>query len=166
MPTMKRPYQLTALVLFALSCAIAYEALQLQYYTRLGPGPGFFPFWLSLCLAALSVTMFFHATFKTADPRPGDFVSTRIGYLRAGCMCIAWIWAALMLERLGYRLTMLVFFPFLLRTLGRVRWPMVAAVTLIGSIVTFYVFTIKLGAPLPIGPLDETIFGYLDDLLF
>lgn len=165
MPTMKRPYQVTALVLFALSALIAYEALQLKYYTRLGPGPGFFPFWLSVCLAALSVAMFYQATFRKSDPRPADFVDSRTGYLRAGCMCIAWVWATVMLERLGYRLTMLVFFPVLLLTLGRVRWYTIAAVTLLGSMVTFYIFTIKLSAPLPIGPFDE-IFGFIDDWLF
>jgi putative tricarboxylic transport membrane protein len=162
---MKRPYQVTALVLLALSCAIAYEALQLKYYTRLGPGPGFFPFWLSVCLAVLATVMFCQATFRPAEPRPPDFYDTRLGYLRAGCMCIAWTWAALMLERLGYRLTMLVFFPFLLLTLGRVKWYTIAAVTLLGSIGTFYLFTIKLSAPLPVGPFDD-VFGFIDDLLF
>jgi putative tricarboxylic transport membrane protein len=163
---MKRPYQLTALVLFVLSCAIAYEALQLQYYTRLGPGPGFFPLWLSVCLAALSIAMFHQTTFKTAEPRPAGFFDSRIGYLRAGCMCVAWVWAALMLERLGYRLTMLVFFPFLLLSLGRVKWYTIAAVTFLGSVVIFYVFTIKLSAALPIGPFDEAVFGVVDNLLF
>jgi putative tricarboxylic transport membrane protein len=162
---MKRPYQITGLVLFALSAAIAYEALQLKYYTRLGPGPGFFPFWLSVCLAVLSIAMFYQATCKNSDPRPADFFDSRVGYMRAACMCIAWVWATVMLERLGYRLTMLVFFPLLLLTLGRVRWYTIVAVTLLGSIATFYVFTIKLSAPLPIGPFDE-VFGFIDDLLF
>ena len=108
MPTMKRPYQLTALMLFFLSGFIAYESLQLKYYTTLGPGPGFFPLWLSLALAVLAVAMFYQATFRDSEPRPADFLDSRIGYLRAVSMCVAWIWATVMLERLGYRLTMLV----------------------------------------------------------
>ena len=165
MPTMKRPYQITALFLLALSSLVAYESMQLKYYTRLGPGPGFFPFWLSVCLAILAIVMFYQATFRKADPRPPDFFDSRLGYVRAGSMCLAWVWATIMLERLGYRLTMLLFFPLLLLTLGRVRWYTIVAVTLLGSIVTFYLFTIKLSAPLPIGPFCE-VFGFLDVLLF
>jgi putative tricarboxylic transport membrane protein len=165
MPTMKRPYQITASILFALSALIIYESLQLKYYTSLGPGPGFFPFWLSLCLAALSVAMFYQATFKKPDPRPGDFIDSRIGYMRALGICVAWIWAAAMLERLGYRLTMLVFFPFLLLTLGRVRWYLIVLITLLGSMVTFYVFSIKLSAPLPVGLFDG-IFEPIDSLFY
>jgi putative tricarboxylic transport membrane protein len=165
MLTMKRPYQITASILFFLSALITYESLQLKYYTPLGPGPGFFPFWLSLCLAVLSLVMFYQATFKKSDPWPEDLTTSRLGYLRALGICVAWIWAAAMLERLGYRLTMLVFFPFLLLTLGRAKWYIVVLVTLLGSIVTFYVFSILLSAPLPVGPLDG-IFEPIDNLLY
>lgn len=162
---MKRPYQITASILFILSTLITYESLQLRYYTPLGPGPGFFPFYLSLCLAVLALVMFYQATFKKSDPRPDNFIESRLGYLRALGICVAWIWAAGMLERLGYRLTMLAFFPFLLLALGRVRWYMIVLITLLGSIVTFYVFTLQLNAPLPVGPLDG-IFELIDKLLY
>ena len=89
MPTMKRPYQITAILLFVLSGCIAIESLKLKYYTPLGPGPGFFPFWLSLCLAALAIAMFYQATFKSSDSRPADFVDSRLGYFRAFAMCAA-----------------------------------------------------------------------------
>jgi putative tricarboxylic transport membrane protein len=165
MPTMKRPYQITALILLILSALISYESLQLKYYTRLGPGPGFFPFWISACLAVLAIVMFYQATFRKSDPRPDDFFDSRLGYLRAIGMCVAWIWATIMLERLGYRLTMLVFFPFLLLTLGRARWYMIVLVTLMGSVAIFYIFTISLSAPLPVGPFDG-IFEPIDNLLY
>ncbi|HSV93075.1 MAG TPA: tripartite tricarboxylate transporter TctB family protein [Desulfobacterales bacterium] len=165
MPTMKRPYQLTALVLFFLSGVIAYESLQLKYYTTLGPGPGFFPLWLSLALAALAVAMFYQSTFRDSGPRPADFWDSKKGYLRAFAMCIAWIWATVMLERLGYRLTMLVFFPLLLLTLGRVRWWAVILISLLGSVAAFYVFSLGLSVHLPVGPFDG-IFEAIDDRVF
>lgn len=165
MRTMKRPYQLTALALFLLSGLIAYESLQLKYYTPLGPGPGFFPFWLSWCLAALAVAMFYQATFRKTAYRPVDFVDSRIGYLRAFAMCVAWIWATVMLERFGYRLTMLVFFPFLLLTLGRVKWYWVVLITLLGAMVAYYLFSIVLSVPLPTGPFDG-IFETIDELVY
>jgi len=165
MPTMKRPYQITSVILFVLSGYTAIESLKLKYYTSLGPGPGFFPFWLSLCLAALATAMFYQATFKSSDPRPADFVDSRLGYLRAFAMCAAWVWAVAMLERLGFRLTMLVFFSFLLLTLGRVKWYLVVVISLLGSIVAFYLFSIALSVPLPIGPFDG-IFEPIDNMLY
>jgi putative tricarboxylic transport membrane protein len=163
MATMKRPYQVTATVLLVLSALVGIESLKLKYYTPLGPGPGFFPFWLSLGLAALAVAMFCQATFRPAEPRPEGFRGSRLGYLRALAMCAAWAWAVAMLERLGFRLTMAVFFPFLLLALGRVRWHLVVAVSLIGSLAVYYVFTQALSVPLPIGPFDG-IFEPIDSL--
>ena len=165
MLTMKRPYQITSVILFVLSGYIVVESLKLKYYTPLGPGPGFFPFWLSLCLAALAIVMFYQATFRSSDPRPADFVDSRLGYFRAFAMCAAWVWAVAMLERLGFRLTMLVFFPFLLLTLGRVKWYLVIVISLLGSIVAFYVFSIALSVPLPAGPFD-VIFKPIDDVFY
>jgi len=162
---MRRPYQLTALVLLCLSGFLAYESLQLKYYTPLGPGPGFFPLWLSLALAALAVAMFCQSTIKDSAPRPADFYDSRIGYLRAASMCVAWVWATVMLERLGYRLTMVVFFPLLLLTLGRVRWWLVVLISLLGSVAAFYVFSVVLRVHLPVGPYDG-IFAPIDDLLY
>jgi putative tricarboxylic transport membrane protein len=153
------------MVLLCLSVFIAYEALQLKYYTALGPGPGFFPFWLSLALAALAVAMFCQATFRDSPLRPADFWDSKTGYLRALAMCAAWIWATVMLERLGYRLTMLVFFPLLLSALGRVKWWLVVAISLLGSMAAFYVFSVGLSVHLPVGPFDG-IFEPIDDLIF
>lgn len=165
MQTMKRPYQVMAAVLFVLSVLVAIESLKLKYYTKLGPGPGFFPFWIALCLAGLSIAMFYQATFRPPEPRPEGFRVPRPGILRALAMCTAWVWAVVMLERLGYRLTMAVFFPFLLLTLGRVRWYLVVALSLLGSLAVYYVFTRALSVPLPIGPFDG-IFGPIDTLLY
>lgn len=165
MATMKRPYQVTASILFALSVLIAVESLKLKYYTSLGPGPGFFSFWLSLCLGGLAIAMFLQASGGRAGPRPPDFKPSRLGILRALAMCTAWVWAVAMLEWLGFRLTMAVFFPFLLLTLGRVRRPLVVLIGLAGSVGAFYVFTQALNVPLPVGPWDA-IFEPIDNLFY
>ena len=166
MPTMRRPYQLTALVLFGLSGFIAYESLKLKYYTTLGPGPGLFPLcgcrwpwrrWRRPCSS--------RPHSRHPEPRPADFRDSRTGYLRAVAICVAWIWATLMLERLGYRLTMLVFFPVLLFALGRVKWWLVVVISLLGSVAVFYVFSVGLSVHLPVGPFDG-VFESIDDLVF
>jgi putative tricarboxylic transport membrane protein len=164
MTTMKRIYQSTAIVILALSAFVAYESLQLKYYTSLGPGPGFFPFWLSLVLSVLAVTMFYQATFRKSDPKPQDFYDSRTGYLRMLAICAGWIWVTAMMQPLGFRLTMAVFLPALLMTLGRVRWYLVIALTLLGSIIAYWLFNNVMRASLPVGPADG-IFEAIDNFL-
>lgn len=43
------------MVLLAYAATILYQSLSLDYATRLGPGPGFFPLWLSVILILLTI---------------------------------------------------------------------------------------------------------------
>ena len=149
---MSRPYQITSIVFLVGSVFIAIESWwDLQFYTRLGPGPGFFPFWLSIIFAILSAFMFYNATFRRSDPMPADFFPTRIGYLRIGAIILTLIGTILLLEPLGFRLTMLLFYLFLLYALGRQKIIVTALVALAGSFGVFYVFVKMLKIPLPVG---------------
>lgn len=161
---MKRTYQIAATLLLVFSAFVGRESLHLKYYTPLGPGPGFFPFWLSLALAILSGIMLYQATFQKVEPKPDHFVESRQGYYRMLAICGTWVWAVLALEPLGYRLTMVVFSPILLITLGRVRWYVILILTLFGSFIIFWIFNHFLRVSLPFGPIDQ-IFEPLDNLL-
>ena len=59
--TMRRFYQITGAALLLLAVFVALESLKLKYYTNQGPGPGFFPFWLSLLLGALAIIILLQA---------------------------------------------------------------------------------------------------------
>lgn len=161
---MKRTYQITAISLLIFSAFIANESLQLKYYTQLGPGPGFFSFWLSLVLAVLATAMFYQATFRNSDPKPGDFDDSRVAYFRMLTICAAWIWVTVMLEPLGYRLTMAVFISVLLLALGRVKWYLIILITILGSIIGYWFFHDIMRVLLPIGPFDA-IFEPLQNIL-
>src|SRR5262249_61308929 len=54
---MKRGWQVAAAALLAIFAFFAYESLQLSLRDALGPGPGFFPFWLSVIGGALTVIL-------------------------------------------------------------------------------------------------------------
>src|ERR687891_391765 len=56
---MKRGWQAAVAVLLAVFAFFAYESLRLSLRDALGPGPGFFPFWLSVAGAALGVFLLF-----------------------------------------------------------------------------------------------------------
>jgi putative tricarboxylic transport membrane protein len=161
---MKRTYQIAAILFLIFSAFVGRESLHLKYYTPLGPGPGFFPFWMAFVLAGLSGIMLFQATFRKVESKPDDFFDSRQGYCRILAICGTWIWAVLALEPFGYRLTMVVFFPILLIALGRVRWYVVILLTFFGSFITFWVFNQFLRVSLPFEPIDQ-IFEPLDNLL-
>lgn len=153
--TMKRPYQITAVVFMLLSLFIIKEAVGLRYYTSLGPGPGFFPMWLAGIFGVLSAFMFYHATWGTSDPMPADFFASKIGYLRNGAILLALIFVIFTLEWLGFRIAILAFLGFLLIALGRANLIATVLVAIAGSWGVFHVFVEWLKVPLPTG-----IFGF------
>ena len=151
---MKRPYQVTALVCLSFAVFIGWESYKLKYYLEMGPGPGFFPLWLSGIFGVLAVMMFVHATFGASDPMPEDFFPRRLGYFRIAAILGALTGALLLFEPLGFRLTMFAFFLFLLSALSRHRLIVSVPIAVAGSFGVYHVFTVFLKIPLPIG-----IFG-------
>jgi putative tricarboxylic transport membrane protein len=147
----KRPYQLTSLVLLGVSLFVAWQSWKLRYYTPLGPGPGFFPLWLSILLALLAAMMFRQATFGRPESMPDDFFADRRGYLHIGAVLAALVGVIVLLERLGFCLVMLAFYAFLLTFLGRQHPVVTAIIALVGSLGVYYVFVHWLAVPLPSG---------------
>jgi hypothetical protein len=150
---MKRPYQVFSLVLILVAAFLVRESLLLRYYTPLGPGPGFFPLWLSILLAILGAAMFWRATCGPLEAIPADFYAGRRGYLRIGAVVGAILGVIVLIEPLGFRLVMLGFYVFLLSALGR-RHPLVTGIIAVGgSFGVYHVFVHWLTVPLPIGLL-------------
>jgi len=150
---LKRPYQITVIVLMGVAGYVLHGALQMRYYTSLGPGPGFFPLWLALLLGGLALAMGYQATFRASDPMAEDFLASPKGYARDGAVIVALVWTIVGMERLGFIVTMSVFFFFLLSTLGRQRLYVTVLITIAGGVGTHYVFYELLDIPLPGGIL-------------
>jgi putative tricarboxylic transport membrane protein len=152
--TMRRAHQITGALLLCFSIYVGVEALELRYYTSLGPGPGFFACWLALILGLLSIAMLAEATFGRPEPMPEDFFADLGGYLRMGAVVAALLVGALLLERIGFRLTMFGLYLFLLLTLGSQNIVVTLLIALAGSFGVYFVFTQWLNVPLPIGAFN------------
>jgi len=150
---MKRWYQFAGVAMMLVAVLLVWQALNLRYYTPLGPGPGFFPFWLSIALAILSSAMIWQTTFGRSEETPADFYPDRSGYLRISAVLGALIGIILLMKTLGFVLSMLVFYIFLLRALGRQSLLITGIVAAVGSFGVYYIFVHLLGVPLPIGIL-------------
>jgi hypothetical protein len=120
----------------------------------LGPGAGFFPFWLSLIGGSLTIAILVQS-WRNPDLANSDLslLSDRAAVMQAGSVLVALGVAAALFEPLGFRLTMLLFIPGLLIALGA-RSPIpVLLCALAGSFGVFHVFFYWLRVPLPIGVL-------------
>jgi putative tricarboxylic transport membrane protein len=146
-------WQIACLCLLGIFVPALVTSLGYSLTDALGPGPGFFPFWLSLIGAVLSAAILVQVTLAKTTEEGIDvgLVPDRQVALQAVGVLIALVAAALLLEPLGYRLTMLPFIAGLLLVLGA-RSPIAIALTaLAGSLGVFHVFYHWLKVPLPIG---------------
>ena len=153
---MKRTYQVLAVIGLAFAAFVASQALGLRLMTRLGPGPGFFPFLLALLFGGLSILLFFRAPALAAsgEAAPGDGERPdREGQIRILILLAAMVAAGFLIEPLGYCLTMLGFCAVALLTLGERRWYVLAPAALLGSFGVYFVFVRYLGVSLPGGIL-------------
>ena len=148
---MNRAYQIAGALFLLLAAFVARESLALKFYTSNGPGPGFFPFWLSVALGLLAVLMILQATFREPEPMPEGFFASRAGYLRAGAIVAALAATKALLEVAGFPLTMFVTIFFLLFALGRPSLITTLLVSAVGSFGCFYLFDRWLKVPLPTG---------------
>jgi putative tricarboxylic transport membrane protein len=151
--TMRRAYQITGGLFLLLAVFVAVESLALRYYTPLGPGPGFFSFWLALLLGGLALLLGLQATVGRPEPMPEDFFSDRVGYLRIGAVGLALVATIWLFEPLGFSLTMFGVCAFLLYALGRQGVLVTLGVALACSVGAFHVFNDWLSVPLPRGVL-------------
>jgi putative tricarboxylic transport membrane protein len=150
----RRAYQLSGLAALLVAVFLGYQAAGLTYYTRIGPGPGFFPRWLCGVLALLALVVIVRATWSKDAAAPID-VPDRHAALRIIAVVAALIAVAAVTTTLGFRLTMMAFYLAVIAVLGRWRWLETPALAVLGSFVAFYVFVEWLKLPLPVG-----IFGF------
>lgn len=140
-----------AFCLFAL-----WQSLLLSLTDRLGPGPGFFPFWLALIGIVLSLALLVSIW---REPRPSPDASTEefrilpYGWGARRCFAIVGLLAAvtIAMEFVGFRLAMLVFNAALVIALGERRWWLIAVFAVLGSFGVYYLFTTWLDVLLPTG---------------
>jgi putative tricarboxylic transport membrane protein len=134
-----------ALLVFAVMVMWEDGAFPLGSVTK--PGPGYMPMLLAGILAAMALLVISTGGRSPALSSLGWSERQHAVAILAGC-----VFTALALERIGYRLTVIVLVGFLLWVVERKRPPVVVAVALGLSLGTFYVFSTLLQVPLPLGP--------------
>ena len=137
-------------LLLAFGAFIIYESLNHNYYgSDFGPGPGFFSFWLGILLTVMSFVQIVMTYRRPVEPLPDGFIPGRDGVKRMLYIMGALVASLLLMNYLGFSLTMMVFCIFLLRTLGRRQsWGLTLTLSVIGSFGTWFLFgLLQVGLP-------------------
>jgi len=150
----RRGWQVACVCLLGVFAAALATSLDYSLTDALGPGPGFFPFWLSVVGIALTCAMLVQiARHRILADAAIEILPGRRAALQAGGVLLALTAAAALLEPLGFRLTMLPFVAGLLIMLGARSLVAIALCAAAGSFGVFHVFYYWLKVPLPIGAL-------------
>jgi putative tricarboxylic transport membrane protein len=143
---MKRGWQAAVAVLLVVFAFFAFESLRLSLRDALGPGPGFFPFWLSVAGGALALVLLGQVAKGAVD-----FETQALKFeLRPVALVLAGLaLATALLEVFGFRIAMLLMLPYLLIVLGMRNWVSIVLFTLAGSFGVYHLFSGLLKVPLP-----------------
>jgi len=152
---MKRAWQIMCLAFVAAAIITLVSSFGYPYKDRLGPGPGFFPVWLSLITGGLSLALFAQVTWSRKTPfTPGSpLPEDRAGTIRIFIILAALAGSLVFLDLLGFRITLFFFLIFLPFALGMRNWVIALVFSLLGSFGVFHVFYYWLKVPLPMGVL-------------
>ena len=136
----------SALVIFSL--LVIWECRFLPLGTFRQPGPAYIPILLA------SLLWIFGVCLAIAGGRAPTLSSIRwVEWRHALAIFAACIFAALGIERLGYRLTVVLVLGFLLKVVERRSWRVTIGLALGLAFGSFYLFHTLLRVPLPLGPL-------------
>ncbi len=142
-----------SIALLLVSGWVALEASDYSYMTPIGPGPGFFPLWLSGALAVLAV-IHFAATVRARrdsaeSPLRWPDWSNALSF-RPFWVLVAISLACLLLETVGFCLSMLALNLIIVTLMGRLD-RLGLAFAVVGSFGTYHVFSQWLDVSLPKG---------------
>ncbi len=139
----------SGLALAALATYIILRARQWEYLGPDGPGPGFFPLWYGIAMAALSGVLVVSSVWR--ERSTGGVEWKKIGRALAVWLALAVSVAAL--KPLGFVVSFAALTFFIAAVMYR-RPPALAAALAVANAAAFYVlFALALGVPLPAGVL-------------
>ena len=141
-----------AAVLLALAGYIFLAAGTLPFGTMRVPQTAFFPRTLAVLLGIMSLILLARALAGREALGGGEKIETQ-GWIRIAVTLMTLAGFALVLERLGFLLTTFLLMISLLRAIETQKWRKVVVVALATALISYAIFSLLLGVPLPAGLL-------------
>lgn len=150
---MKAARQVTGLIVVALGIFLAWQGTRLRIDGDFGPGPGFFPFWIGLALAAMglawSLRLAFGAAVADGDDGQEAFLPPRENLVLVAAAVGALLCFMLLLRPIGFDLAMLALLLAMFFAIDRSHAVAKVAIAIVASFGVHWVFEALLGMPLP-----------------
>ena len=128
------------------------ESMKFRYMTEFTPGPGFFPFWVGVCLALLSCYLLFD-TFKREPSKKDDKKILPERHMLARVATILGLLAVAtgVMKFLGFPLTLALFTAVVLSVLERYSIFKSIAIGIAYAAVTWFIFEYMMTMGFPKG---------------
>ena len=152
---MKHAERTVAVSFIALSIYVTERALNLGLYSSIGPGAGFFPFFLGLIFGGLTLVWLVSGLWRR-DPNAPTFFPSGLAGLRVSAILAAVVFWGATAEWLGFTISTFITLIFLLVVLGKCRWKLVISLAALGSLGPLYLFDYWLKVSLP-----KSAFGFI-----
>ena len=141
----------SGLALAALATYIILQARQWEYLGPDGPGPGFFPLWYGIAMAALSGVLVLSSAWREKS-------TERVEWKKIGRALAVWFALAVSvaaLKRLGFVASFAALTFFIAAVMYRRPLALAASVAAASAAAFYVLFPLALGVPLPAG-----VFGF------
>ena len=148
----RRGWLVATATMMAICVFAIWQSLLLSLTDRLGPGPGFFSFWLSLLGVLFAGLLILDVWRKPVTESDETLFPRGESAFRVMIIIGAVAGATLLMGWVGFELAMLVFIAVLTFALGERRWYAIGLFAIAGSFGVYYVFTRWLDVLLPPGP--------------
>jgi len=146
---MHRKHQIAALCFLAFSSYLMWDSWNnMEYYTPLGPGAGFFPFWLGALLGGLGIIWLVQVS-RSGHREEGPSLPPRGGIVRILSIVVSVAVVSAVLDLLGFQVTMFLFLLFMLLILGRQTIWTTLIIALVCSVGVYHLFGRYLDVQLP-----------------
>jgi putative tricarboxylic transport membrane protein len=144
--------RLVALALLLTSGGYLLASTPLSRGTGARPGPGFFPLAIGAFLCAVALAYLVAALRGATGVASAADVLAPDARGRVLATAATLIGSCLLMPLIGYPAVAFFFVLLLLRALGGRRWSTIGATAVVSAAVSYYLFAVLLGVPLPRGP--------------
>ena len=141
---------------FLFSLFISYQSYKLGLGTVNQPGPGFLFFWTGIVVAMLAITVIIKSLGKQGEEEAKDQAFGKKSVTKVVLVLVALFVYALVLEWLGFFVSTLLLFMFLLGFIERKKWWFAVLVSCAVTLCSYLIFETGLQSQLPKG-----ILGFL-----
>lgn len=153
---MRKADRITGVIVLIFSGFVIEESWRMpQQSATFGPGVGFFPFWLGVLMAILSILLILNTWQRPATPTQRSIFPGRRAFIAIVLVLTGLAGYIVLLEVLGFLLDTVLFTAFLLGVVEREKWKMTLLIATLTSGGLYVIFQILLGVNLP-----KNMFGF------